>query len=325
MVVVSVIIPTFNYANFICYAIESVLEQVHNVEVEIIVVDDGSTDDTKNVLKPFIASGKIKYFYQSNNGKASATSFAIEQCSGKYIFNLDADDLFLPDKIARSVAIFENDISIVHVASPAKLIYDETDDFKIENIPIGIIDRAIDGAELLYYFYNLNMLFGGGTTFAARASTLKKIKIPPAVDMYIDEFLILAILPFGKSYLISEALSVWRVHQNNYSNAHLKQGNRLIKAQRLLKSSDAILLYLQNNKFEHALVNIFRLKNFTENITLLENERKKKILDIVGYAFKTFVVLRPNLSQLKNYHVINRLIPTVFFKFLKGFLKKTTV
>lgn len=323
--IVSVIIPTYNYGNYICFAIDSVLIQLHTHEVEIIVVDDGSTDDTEMVLQSYINTGKIKYFYQQNNGKASATSFAIAQCIGKYIFNLDADDWFLAGKIADSIAIFESDDTIVHVASPAKILHQDTGLFNVEKIPVGIIGIAVDGDKMLQYFYNNNILFGGGTTYAARAKILKNIIIPAAVDMYIDEFLILALLPFGKSFIIKEPLSVWRVHQGNYSVGSVSPAFKRQKAQRLLSSSDGILQYLQINNFSASLLTVFRLKNLTERITLLENQNRKKFVNIVSYAFTTFVVLRPNWSQVKNYHVINRLIPTMVFRLLKGFLKKTAV
>jgi len=67
--------------------------------VEVIVVDDGSTDDTKAVLMPYIASKKIKYFYQKNKGASSARNFGIEKACGQYIGFLDADDIFLPGMI----------------------------------------------------------------------------------------------------------------------------------------------------------------------------------------------------------------------------------
>ena len=325
MVYASVIIPTYNYANFICEAINSVLKQAYLGEIEIIVVDDGSTDNTIDILKHFIKEGKIKYFFQENRGKASATNFAIQQSKGKYIFNLDADDTFLPNKIKASVAIFESDDTIVHVGSTAKILYHDKGLFEVEKIPIDILNKPLDGIWLLHYFYNANILFGGGTTYSARASVLKKINIPDAVDMYIDEFLIVAILPFGKSYIISEALSVWRVHANNYSVGQSTKAHKMYKAQRLLKSSNAMLSYVQNNNYTEELLKIYRLKNITEKITLQENESKKSIGNILQYAFQTLIVLRPNMHLIKKYHVINRLIPTSVFKILKHYFKNAII
>src|ERR1700754_4647904 len=98
---VTVIIPTYNYAVYIGDAVQSILQQNYPTElIEIIVVDDGSTDDTQQVLRPFIEGTNISYYYQQNKGKANATYNGIQKSKGKYIFNLDADDYFLSNKIS---------------------------------------------------------------------------------------------------------------------------------------------------------------------------------------------------------------------------------
>jgi len=74
MVKVSVVIASFNCEEFICDAIESVLNQTFK-DYEIIVVDDGSIDNTKNVLEPYILKGEVKYFYQPNGGPSSCKKF----------------------------------------------------------------------------------------------------------------------------------------------------------------------------------------------------------------------------------------------------------
>jgi glycosyltransferase involved in cell wall biosynthesis len=322
MVTASVIIPTYNYAKFICDAIKSVLEQTFPKDlVEIIVVDDGSTDNTMEVLQPFIDKGLIKYFFQKNNGKASATKLAIEIASGEYIFNLDADDYFFPDKISKSVNIFQSDEKIVHVASPALVSRQDNQENTTENIPAEILGKAIDGHWLLEYFYKLNILYGGGTTYAARSSILKKINIPAGVDMYIDEFMILAVLPMGKSYFIKEPLSVWRVHGNNYSVGKPAKEYDPLKSQRQLKSSAEMLRFLERQNYNSLIVKIYKLKNLTRLITFKERMNKKSIFDIFAYAYQVFIVLRPGWNQIKSYTVVNRLIPTSLFRALKRIYK----
>ena len=322
MTTASVIIPTYNYANFICDAIKSVMEQTFPKEqIEIIVVDDGSTDNTRQILQPFIEEGLIKYFFQKNNGKASATKLAIEKSGGKYIFNLDADDYFLPDKISKSINIFQSDENIVHVASPALISNQDKQEIKRENIPPDILDKPIEGSWLLEYFYKLNILYGGGTTYAAKSSVLKKINIPVGVDMYIDEFMILAVLPMGKSYFIKEPLSVWRVHGNNYSARRSGIEYDALKSQRLLKSSAEMLRFLEHQNYNSLIVKIYKLKDLTRLITFKERINKKSISDIFAYAYQVFIVLRPGWNQIKNYTVVNRLIPTSLFRALKKISK----
>ncbi|MEJ7738061.1 MAG: glycosyltransferase family A protein [Chitinophagaceae bacterium] len=315
---VSVIIPTYNYAQYICEAINSVLQQNYPTEkIEIIVVDDGSTDNTKEVLKPFIDQDAIKYYYQQNKGKANATYNGIHKSTGTYIFNLDADDFFFPDKIAASVKEFEADKDIVHVATPAKIIYQETQLSKIENLPGDILGKPLDGNWLLHRLYNSNILFGGGSTYAARSSILKVLQIPDAVDMYIDEFLILAVLPFGKSFFIEQPLSAFRVHASNYSGETFPEEKQIRKRRKLLHSSAAILSYLQNNEFNDRLVKIYRLQDATRRIAFKESLDEKKTADIFQFAYEVFFRIQPKWRLIKKYKVINRLLPSHLLRSLK--------
>jgi len=316
---ISVIIPTYNYANYIVDAITSVLNQNYPADkIEIIVVDDGSTDNTKEVLKPFIDKGKIIFYSQQNKGKASATYFGIQKSIGEYIFNLDADDYFLPNKIIDTIKVFENDSNIVHVASPAKIFFDDTKTLSdYEKLPDVIAGKVLDGDWLLNYFYKNNILYGGGSTYAARASILKKIEIPADVDMFIDEFLIIAILPFGKSFFIKHALSVWRNHTANYSSLSKDDEKSLMKKHRLVKSSSAILNYLEQNNFDEKLIKIYKLKDLNIIVSYKESKGDKKLSDIFNYLWK-IVNLRPSFNLIRKYHVINRLVPLSLVRILKN-------
>lgn len=93
---VSVIIPTFNRAAFVRVAVESVLRQSYR-PLEIIVVDDGSRDDTQDVLTPLVES--VRYTYQENQGVAVARNAGIAASKGEYVSLLDSDDVWLPDKL----------------------------------------------------------------------------------------------------------------------------------------------------------------------------------------------------------------------------------
>jgi glycosyltransferase involved in cell wall biosynthesis len=99
---VSVIIPSFNHAQYVSEAIESVLTQTYK-EIEIIVVDDGSIDNTKEVLAPYIKEERIRYIYQENHGLAAARNKGLEAAQGRYIKFLDSDDLLYPQQIEGQV------------------------------------------------------------------------------------------------------------------------------------------------------------------------------------------------------------------------------
>ncbi len=95
---VSVVIPVFNGAEYIRDAVESALNQTFK-DLEIVVVDDGSTDDTKTVIEDLMPGGKIQYVYQENRGLSAARNVGIGLARGKYIKFLDSDDFLYPDQI----------------------------------------------------------------------------------------------------------------------------------------------------------------------------------------------------------------------------------
>lgn len=101
---VSVIIPTYQHAEFLADAIDSVLAQTYK-DYELIIVDDGSTDGTREIAARYI--NRIEYIYQDNKGLAGARNTGILAAKGQYIGFLDADDLWLPNKLEMEVQFLE--------------------------------------------------------------------------------------------------------------------------------------------------------------------------------------------------------------------------
>lgn len=87
---VSVIIPTYNYDKYIEKAIDSVLDQTYR-DIEIIVVDDGSTDNTREIIETRYKE-RVRYFYQENKGAPAARNIGLHKAKGEYVIFLDADD-----------------------------------------------------------------------------------------------------------------------------------------------------------------------------------------------------------------------------------------
>jgi len=111
---VSVVIPTYNRASYILDAIESVALQTYT-DIEIIVVDDGSADQTSDLLQPLIAAGKIHYIYQDNQGVSSARNHGIRLARGKYIAFLDSDDIWDSSKLDVQTAFLDSNLEVAMI------------------------------------------------------------------------------------------------------------------------------------------------------------------------------------------------------------------
>ena len=110
---VSVIIPTYNRSHYVGEAIDSVLGQTFK-DLEIIIVDDGSTDNTKQVLKNYASS--IHYIFQEKKGRAEARNKGLKAAKGGYIAFLDDDDIWLPNKLEKQIIFLDAypNIGLVH-------------------------------------------------------------------------------------------------------------------------------------------------------------------------------------------------------------------
>lgn len=142
---VSVIVPTFNGGQFIREAVENIISQDYP-SLEIIVIDDGSTDDTAGIIRqlPY----EIRYFSQGNNGPAAARNRGIEEALGEYIAILDADDLWPKNNlyILAKELLQNNDVEVVHGYGQLAVCNPETRTYEYSGSPIGAFPYYIGAA-----------------------------------------------------------------------------------------------------------------------------------------------------------------------------------
>lgn len=152
MRLVSAIIPTYNRAKTIARAIESCLHQTYG-EIEILIVDDCSTDDTAQVVKSFKDS-RIKYFLHKDNlGPVVARNTGLRNSAGEFIAFLDDDDEWGSEKIFKQIEVFKNSAGTLGLVVTNGYSEYEKDDFVRENKPSGVIyDPKRD------YFFPLSVL-----------------------------------------------------------------------------------------------------------------------------------------------------------------------
>jgi len=124
---VSIVVPTYNRAHYLGQAIDSILSQTYT-DYEIIVIDDGSTDHTAELVKA-MSDPRIRYIFQENQGISGARNTGVQTARGRYIAFLDSDDVWLPDLLQAAVETLDTDPAI-------GLVYARAQAFDREGTPL---------------------------------------------------------------------------------------------------------------------------------------------------------------------------------------------
>jgi glycosyltransferase involved in cell wall biosynthesis len=211
---VTVLIDAYNYARYIEEAIESVLAQdFPETEREILVVDDGSTDDTPELVRKY---GKaISYLRKENGGQASAFNFGLRRARGEIVAFLDADDYWLPGKLRHVVAEFEKNPDAGMVYHSIRQLDESTGAIKDGGLPLlsGFLPANTNDL-LSYVLYPTSLL-------AFRRSAMELLlPIPEALTIQADAHLSGLIIFVAPIVGIPEPLAVYRIHERNLFSDH---------------------------------------------------------------------------------------------------------
>jgi glycosyltransferase involved in cell wall biosynthesis len=206
---ITVLIDTYNYGRYIEEAIESVLSQDFPPEqMQVIVVDDGSTDDTAERVKKYVT--RIQYIQKENGGQASAFNSGVAHAQGEIIAFLDADDYWLPGKLRRVVEEFENKPGVGMVHHRLKELDMRTGEFHdgLFNAVDGDVASNIEG--ILSY----NPTPTSSLAFS-RVVMESIFPMPESIRIQADGY-VQAVAPFvAPIAAIDEPLAVYRNHGAN--------------------------------------------------------------------------------------------------------------
>ena len=235
MPTVSVLIAAYNPPqNYIHETLKSVFNQTFQ-DFEVIIVDDGSSIDTKDILAPF--KNRIRYYYKENGGQNSARLFGLDKAKGKYIALVDQDDIWVPDKLQKQVEFLENYSELDFIFSDFYNWFEE-DGFN----PVSFLDKikvfrkiptvkAANGSSDAYIFpKNILYDYVKGGSFILQSTVMARKKICKKYDMFKTktngrEFWEFGLRTFHllKIGFINEILMYRRIHGNNFFLNHDRQ------------------------------------------------------------------------------------------------------
>ena len=230
---VSVLIDTYNHDRFIEQAIVSALEQdFPESEREIIVVDDGSTDRTPEIVKKF--EPRVRLLRKENGGQASAFNAGIPECRGEIVAFLDGDDWWATGKLQAVSSTMASDSSIGIVGHGITEVFSdgrqhtellrETPRFRIDSI-----DSALA--------FRLRKSFLGTSRMTLRSDVLRKIgKVPEALRIEADEYLFTLAGAFSDVMILRESLTFYRLHESNAFEISDGSTQALRRKQQVLES-----------------------------------------------------------------------------------------
>jgi glycosyltransferase involved in cell wall biosynthesis len=195
---VSVIMPSYNTANFISESIESVQAQTYT-NWELIIVDDCSTDNTDDVVNPYLSDSRIIYIKNDRNGGAAISrNRALREAKGKWIAFLDSDDLWMPEKLEKQITFMTN--NDYHFSYTNYIEIDE------ESVPNG---KSVTGPRRITKHGMYNYCWMGCLTVMYDAEVVGLIQIAD-IKKNNDYAMWLKVCKKADCYLLDEVLAKYR-------------------------------------------------------------------------------------------------------------------
>lgn len=211
---VSIIITNFNYANFLGEAIDSAINQTYP-DIEVIVVDDGSTDNSRQIISSY--GDRLVSIFKENGGHASAFNAGFAASTGEIICLLDSDDQFVTEKVAEIIKIFSENSTIEWCFHSLSLV---------EKSSGSVLASSYNGQSRECDFRQqmkdgkLSFLAPATSGLCFKRSLLKQIlPVSEVLKLDVERYIVLVAPALAKGFYSDKKLSIQGVHQNNDNTA----------------------------------------------------------------------------------------------------------
>jgi glycosyltransferase involved in cell wall biosynthesis len=209
---VTILIDTYNHERFIEQAIASVLKQdFPPAEMEILVVDDGSTDRTPEIVRQF--EPRVRLITKTNGGQASAFNAGIPEARGEIVAFLDGDDWWATNKLSRVMEAMAADPSLGIVGHGIVMVHlDGREQSETLREGFRFQTNTIEGARM----FRVRGSFLGTSRMTIRVEILRRIgPVPKAIVIQADEYLFTLAAAIGGAQILPEPLTYYRLHDAN--------------------------------------------------------------------------------------------------------------
>ena len=244
---ISFIIPTYNSANTIKRAIESILNQNANIRYEIIVVDDGSSDNTEEVLKVYENNQKIKFYKKANSGVADTRNYGVSKATGDYIIFVDSDD-YISENLLNDIEPYL--LQNIELIKWNPIFVDENTNEILK--PVSVAFKKVTGEQ------GFNILFGRDNLIDClwNYAIKKELIMEFPTGTYHEDFATMPLIILkSKSFVSIDKREYYYVQSNNsimrnkdYDKTRKKLNDKLNHFDNLIKKSSEMSIQKQTKE-----------------------------------------------------------------------------
>ncbi len=325
---VSIIINNYNYERFLKGAIDSALHQTYQ-NTEIIVVDDGSTDNSAEIIREYAETKKIIPILKKNGGQISACNAGFLQSHGEIVLFLDSDDVLLEDAVESIVRVW--DPSTACIQGTLELVDEElkssggTVPFTKKHwwvTPSGIKDLTQDSIKAGYFFPVTT-----SALYLSRVFLENVMPLPEEKTLFCD-YLIGGLAPlYGKVKILDKPLALYRQHDSNHHN---DKGRQVRYSVQMVRMKEHLIRLVEKNRkiklgrvlsyYDYRSLLLLSLI-YPDDVNVNENKLKLTWNALVSLYNHSYLNLKHKLLQLAAIFILNLPFPIVKRYFKKILLR----
>ena len=283
---VSVIITCYNQAHCIINTLKSVVAQTYT-NWECIIVDDGSLDDSAEVIKAFIKDDtRFTYLFQNNQGVSRARNKGFALATGSFINFMDGDDTFLPDKLKEQIQVFKDNPEIAVCICDHQFYLEKEDVYKyyeFENLTTKPLEQ------LLFKWHNGLAFPPHAVLYKRELWTFNELPFPEDYIYRCEDwvFNVLVALKDENYYMLDKVLCNYHIGAANFTNNTKSLATAAIKAALYLKSK--LPEQYQEDFIDTTIANNLNMYLESEKINILQQSKNWRIANAISKPFISFL------------------------------------